>query len=93
MDETAPPQTEVTNKSTKYLKPILNNKKLLSVLGVCFLVFVTAYLYMHQPPKDFPIGTVVTIESGESLQSITNLLYENKIIKSPFWFARRREKS
>lgn len=38
------------------------------------------------PPADFPIGQVVSIEAGESLQSITNYLYENHIIKSKVTF-------
>ncbi len=52
--------------------------------GLFILFFI--YAYFHIPPKDFPLDTVVTVESGESLQSITNILYQTHVIKSPFVF-------
>lgn len=44
------------------------------------------YVFFHLPPQDFPLGQVITVESGESLQSITTSLYDAHVIKSPFVF-------
>ena len=54
------------------------------VVGLFVLFWL--YVFWHMPPKDFPLGQVVTVVSGESLQSITNALYDAHVIKSPFVF-------
>lgn len=41
---------------------------------------------MHSAPKDFPIGQILTINPGQSLQTITVNLHNSKIIRSPFFF-------
>lgn len=41
---------------------------------------------MHMPPSDFPLGEVITIQTGASLQSIANDLRDSHVIKSPFFF-------
>ncbi len=51
-----------------------------------FFVLGCVYIFFHIPPKDFPLGKVVTIESGQSLQQITSILYSQHIIYSPFFF-------
>ena len=60
-------------------------KKILYFL-VGFFILACIYIFFHRPPKGFPLGEVVTIESGQSLQEITNSLYEKHIIYSPFFF-------
>ncbi len=86
MDDT--PQTQAKLRQTFVLdfNPPKRSHKILWIFACILLIFIGVYFYLHMPPKEFPIGTVVTIESGESLQSITNMLYENKIIRSPFFF-------
>jgi UPF0755 protein len=44
------------------------------------------YLFLHTPPRDFPIGKVFTISTGESLQDITENLYASNIIRSKLIF-------
>lgn len=54
-----------------------------------FLIFVIAFFLSFTfflPPSNFPIGQVVTIEPGESLQEITDTLEKNNIIKSSLVF-------
>lgn len=80
------PTTSNYSKLKSYFVSQIKNKKRMAYLGVSFFVFVCLYLFLHTPPKDFPVGQVFTIEQGQSLQSITNALYESHIIKSPFAF-------
>ena len=63
-------------------------QKYKKIIYFCFGFFALSgiYIYFHLPPADFPIGQVVTIYSGESLQTITESLYNSHIIKSPFTF-------
>lgn len=81
------PKIEALEKSKYevYLGWLKNRKKILSYTLLALFLIVSAYRYFL-PPQDFPVGQVITIEPGQSLQSITNLLYESKIIKSTFIF-------
>jgi UPF0755 protein len=54
--------------------------------GLGFLIIFLIYISFHKTPSDFPLGQVVTVVSGESLQSISTELYKAHIIKSPFTF-------
>ena len=58
--------------------------------AVCLLFGFSAlslvYLFFYQTPDRFPLGQVVTIYSGQSLQEITDNLYNTHVIKSPFVF-------
>ncbi|HEY4505382.1 MAG TPA: endolytic transglycosylase MltG [Candidatus Paceibacterota bacterium] len=51
-------------------------------------IFIIAvmYLFFHTPPVGFPIDQVFTVTTGESLQNIADNLYDNNIIRSPFFF-------
>ncbi len=51
-----------------------------------FSVLLILYIFFHLPPSEFPIGTVLTINSGQSLQNIALNLYDADIIRSPFFF-------
>ena len=51
-----------------------------------FFVLVLVYLYVHKPPKEFPLGQVITITSGESLQAVSRDMYLAHVIKFPFVF-------
>ncbi|KKR31141.1 MAG: Aminodeoxychorismate lyase [Parcubacteria group bacterium GW2011_GWF2_39_8b] len=53
---------------------------------ISFVILLGIYVFFHMPPKEFPLGQIVTINSGQSLQAITNTLYEARIIRSPFVF-------
>ncbi len=58
----------------------------LAFFVIGFIILGWIYIFFHIPPKDFPLGEVITINSGESLQTITDNLYNAHIIKSPFFF-------
>lgn len=55
-------------------------------LIVIFVSFISIFLFFYRTPRDFPIGEVITVESGDSLQEITDTLYSKKIIRSSFLF-------
>ncbi len=60
---------------------IFNPKRTVLAFGIGVAVSVL-YLYSHTPPSSFPVGKVFTVENGESLQSITESLYNSNIIRS-----------
>ena len=68
------------------IQSVGQRERKIACLTVICISLLTIYIFFHKPPKDFPLGEVVSIKSGESLQSITNTLYSNHIIKSPFAF-------
>jgi len=41
---------------------------------------------MNTQPREFPLGQVVVVQQGASLQGIANSLYDSKVIRSPFFF-------
>ena len=55
-----------------------------SVFG--FVVLSAIYIFYHSPPALFPLNQVITVVSGESLDSITRDLYNAHVIRSPFFF-------
>lgn len=60
--------------------------KYLSYIFIAMVFFASVYLYMHRAPSDFPLGKVITVETGSSLQSISLNLYNLHVIRSPFFF-------
>ncbi len=72
-------------KIKKYIKKLTRKQKQTGILLGLFVLF-GVYLFFHHSPKDFPIGQVVTVNPGQSLQSITNELYKTHVIKWPFLF-------
>jgi len=70
----------------KNFKALPKIKKYTTYAFVFVIVSISFYIFIKTPPSDFPLNTVVTIEDGESLQNITNQLYQEKIIKFPLIF-------
>jgi UPF0755 protein len=68
------------------IKSLSSKQKYTTMLLVGFFVFSGTYVYMHMPPTDFPLGEVITIKSGDTLQEIAFNLQKEKVIKSPFFF-------
>jgi len=56
----------------------------LGIFGLIALLFL--YFSLVSPPGDFPIGTIITIEKGETLRQIADNLEEKKVIKSSMVF-------
>ncbi|MEQ1561173.1 MAG: endolytic transglycosylase MltG [Nitrospira sp.] len=61
-------------------------RKRLYASASIFFFFSFLYIFFHAAPRDFPVGQVVTINIGESLQTITTALHEAHVIRSPFVF-------
>src|SRR3989344_6544812 len=72
-------------KIKSYLQNLTKRQKQTVILAGVFVLFIV-YVFFHLAPKDFPVGQVVTVTSGQSLQSITNQLYDAHIIGWPFVF-------
>ncbi|HEY4509143.1 MAG TPA: endolytic transglycosylase MltG [Candidatus Paceibacterota bacterium] len=64
----------------------LQKQKYITCFFVGLFVLGCIYLFLHKPPKDFPLGEIVTIQSGESLQQISNNLRDAHVIAYPFVF-------
>jgi len=75
------PLTEAPKKST--------TRRLAFLFTTVFLLIVSMYLgyqTLNTPPKDFPIGSYVTIEPGTPTRAIGALLKEQKLIRSEWFF-------
>ncbi len=59
---------------------ILNS--LLIFLGILIIIFTS----MIAPPDKIEKPIILEIEKGSNLEEIGELLHENKVIRSPFWF-------
>src|SRR4051794_16036462 len=56
------------------------------VLIVALMILGGMYVYIYLPPRAFPSGSIVSIPAGESLDDITNTLYEKHVIAWPIVF-------
>jgi len=64
----------------------LKNKKKQAAFVVGFIILSGIYVSFHAPPNNFPLGDILVVTAGQSLQDITNVLYDARIIRSPFFF-------
>ncbi len=67
---------------------IINRKKFLAlkIIIIIILLFVFSIFLLSLPPSDFPENIEVNIPNNTGLSRTADILYENKIIKSPFLF-------
>ncbi len=63
-----------------------HQKKLSVVFLSISLIFLTAYLSLWRTPSNFPVYSVVTIKSGESLEVVTQKFTTLHLVRSPFVF-------
>ncbi|KND50184.1 MAG: UPF0755 protein [Parcubacteria bacterium C7867-003] len=70
----------------KKFKALPKRQKYSYIIFVVFFVIFSIYSYLHRPPENFPLNDVITIEEGQSLQDITNTLYNAGVIKFPLVF-------
>ena len=67
------------------IKVILTHNKF--KLLILVILLIAGYLfYISEPPKDFPINKIISIEEGRSIKSIALNLKEEQIIKSSILF-------
>ncbi|MFZ2620912.1 MAG: endolytic transglycosylase MltG [Minisyncoccia bacterium] len=85
MDEQPELKTSAYNRFATYINSFNRNQRLSFLVG--FIVLVIIYLFFHSPPADFPLGQVINIREGESLQSIASTLYDTHVIRSRFTFS------
>jgi len=64
---------------------IRSNKVFFYVIGVITFLFFF-YFFFFNAPAGFPVGTIVNIEKGENLRSVSLQLKENHIIRSRLAF-------
>ncbi len=83
MIEKLKPENFVSEQN-KYLN-LLKNKKA-SIFLVSFFILCGLYLFLYRPPTDFPLGQIITIYPGETLQEISESLRDSKVIKYPLLF-------
>lgn len=56
------------------------------IAGFFMFIIFCFYLFLHTPPSKFPFNEVVTVTPGESLQNITNNLFDANVIRFPLIF-------
>lgn len=59
-----------------------DKRLLLALLGLLLIAFA----WFISPPGNFPRGSIVAIEEGAGLETISQTLKENGIIRFPLWF-------
>ena len=67
-------------------RSLSKRKRYISYSFAFVVVFLTLYVYIHIPSSKFPVNEVISIDDGESLQDITDNLYEMNVIKFPLIF-------
>lgn len=75
----------------KYLDKYLSDKeaynKQISLFGIpIILILVLFYAIFISSPKYYPVGSIYKLESGATLSSISKDFYEDRVIRSEFWF-------
>ncbi|MSU45013.1 MAG: endolytic transglycosylase MltG [Candidatus Zambryskibacteria bacterium] len=69
----------------KFKDWVISHRKTVCV-GVFLISALSIVLFFYKTPRNFPIGEVIAVDNGNSLQEITDTLYSKKIIRSPFLF-------
>lgn len=63
-----------------------SNRRSLIVIVVVGVLVCAAYLFIIQPPNNFPTDQLVTVPQGASLDTISQTLYEDGVIRNAFAF-------
>ena len=71
-----------------FLDSILFTKQIRSFSIACVTAFVFTIFYISfwAAPKDFPVGSIYDLKTGQTLSVVANNFQESHIIKSSFWF-------
>jgi UPF0755 protein len=76
------PTLDIQSSIETYRRSLI--KKYVTVCGLCIILFL--YMFLWRVPSSFPTNSVITIQAGESLKSITKDFTNLNIIRSPFLF-------
>ncbi|MEX0917489.1 MAG: endolytic transglycosylase MltG [Candidatus Paceibacterota bacterium] len=63
----------------------LQSKRVRAGLIGFALVFGAFYMVALKPPSNFPVGSVIEVEEGQSLSEIAHTLEERKVVSSAKW--------
>ncbi len=85
MDTSEQIERPETERKVPLLSQTTARKYFFLFVGLC-AVFLIGNLFFLRAPADFPVGRMLGIEAGESLQSVTETLYSKHIIRSPLAF-------
>lgn len=62
------------------------NRRTLIILVTAGVIALLSYVYVIQPPVNFPLQQLVTVQEGASVDEIAEALYQNGVIRSPVAF-------
>jgi len=71
-----------------YHPNILFTKQFRPILIACVTAFIFGIFYISfwSAPKNFPVGSIYDLKSGQTLSVVSNNFSELHIIRSDFWF-------
>lgn len=88
-----PPQKDVERVVNRWSAFIENlnerwdmhaNRRTIIIVVVAGILFAYLYLYIIRPPENFPANELVSVPSGESLTGVSEDLYKQNVVRSPF---------
>src|SRR3989344_3262977 len=59
-----------------------SNRRTILIIIFPGVLLATAYVSIIQPPRDFPLGTLVLVEEGASLDDTARSLEEQRVVRS-----------
>ncbi len=62
------------------------NMRSIVILVILGALLLYAYLFLIRPPSNFPIGELVTVETGRTVGELAHELKEQQVIRSPLAF-------
>lgn len=65
---------------------IKNQRKIILTILLVVVLFLVLRTIFFEPPIDFPKHRLIAIEEGETLDNISSNLFEENLIRSPFFF-------
>jgi UPF0755 protein len=86
MDHTTEQQNSLSSKDFFQSGPLFARYKKHLVVGLAVIALLFIFFRTMSAPRDFPSPTIITIPYGTSLTSISALLADDHIIRSPFVF-------
>lgn len=80
-------QENISDKDNYFLLKIFRSGKSIKEVAIKTAIVLLAFYFLFLgTPSDFPKGSIVSIENGETLNGIASSLKEKNVIKSKFLF-------
>ncbi len=74
-------QSELSQRWRKHA-----NRRTIIVTLICGTIAIFSYVFIIQPPDNFPTGQLVSVDSGASLTSISQTLEREGVVRNAFVF-------